>query len=496
MFKRLMVIVSALLLLCAFAQAQTVVKTLVVSNNFSTTAGTPRVVRDSFLHQWLILWRQQGAPVKAMGRIVQSDGTMVAAKVLISGLSSAPDNLDVAFDSIKYNYLVAFENAGGLSVQLFNGTLVKQGAAVVIEGGVNNTHAKVTYDPIGQKFIVFWVSTSSGAPGKVLKSRVLDSMGHVTADAKTLSQAPSGKIYTSLTISTNQKNGNLEALLTQSTGAAGDLVGFAIKRDGTLLRAVPTSFQPPTNGFNVTADASFADAGTGFTFWADGTTIKFRKLNLTLGTASPTKGLNSAADVNSKQTSMLFDSRNNQFIGAWAMANTVRAFVLNPVSGAIMIQPFLVANSSLSQARDVATSYDASVGNAIVVWEDSNVNAATVSKGGSSFKIRAAIFFIASASSSSTISIGDDFYAPNTLTIPQGTTVIWTDNGHSQHTVTSGNGSPSGMFDSGVLNPGQQFSFRFTGAGSFQFYCQIHGANVMSGTITVSGGSGEPGPHY
>src|SRR5262249_16938827 len=293
MFKRFLVIVSAILVLSVSAQAQTVLKTLVVSNNFSTTAGTPRVVRDSFLHQWLILWRQQGAPVKAMGRIVKSDGTMVAAKVLISGLSSAADNVDVAYDSTKYNFLVAYENAAGLSVQLFNGNLVKQGAAVVIEGGVNNTHAKVTYDPIGLKFIVFWVSTSSGAPGKVLKSRVLDPTGHATADAKTLSQAPSGKTYTSLTVSTNQKNGNLQALLTQSTAAAGYLVGFAIKRDGTLLRAIPTSFQPPTNGFSATADASFTDAGTGFTFWADGTTIKFRKLNLSLATASPTKGVNS-----------------------------------------------------------------------------------------------------------------------------------------------------------------------------------------------------------
>jgi plastocyanin len=494
MFKRLLVIVSALLMFAAFAQTQTVLKTLVVSNNFSTTAGTPRVVRDSFLHQWLILWRQQGAPVKAMGRIVKSDGTMVAAKVLISGLSSAADNLDGAYDSTKYNFLVVYENAAGVSVQLFNGNLVKQGAAVVIEGGVSNTHPKITYDPIGQRFIVFWISTSSGAPGKVLKSRVLDATGHAAGDAKTLKQAPSGKTFTSLTVSTNQKNGNLEALLTQSTASSGDLVGFAIKRDGTLLRPIPTGFQPPTNGFNATADASFTDAGSGFTFWADGTTIKFRKLSVTMSTASPTKGLNSAGDVNSRQTSILFDSRNNQFISAWAMANTVRALALNPASGDIVVQPFLVANSSLSQARDVATSYDASVGNAIVVWEDSNVNAATVSKPGSSFKIRAAIFFIAGASSSSGVSIGDNFFAPSTLTVPAGTTVVWTHNGSSQHTVTSGNGSPSGLFDSGTLNHGQTFSFRFNDSGTFQYYCMVHGT-MMSGTITVNSGS-EPGPHY
>ncbi|HET6266623.1 MAG TPA: plastocyanin/azurin family copper-binding protein, partial [Acidobacteriota bacterium] len=123
------------------------------------------------------------------------------------------------------------------------------------------------------------------------------------------------------------------------------------------------------------------------------------------------------------------------------------------------------------------------------------VNAATVSKAGSSFKIRAAIFFIPGASSSTGISIGDDFFAPNTMTVSPGTTVVWTHNGNVTHTVTSGNGSPSGLFNSGNLNHGNTFSFRFTDAGTFQYYCMIHGI-VMSGTITVSSPSGEPGPHY
>lgn len=73
------------------------------------------------------------------------------------------------------------------------------------------------------------------------------------------------------------------------------------------------------------------------------------------------------------------------------------------------------------------------------------------------------------------------------LTIESGDTVIWTWT-NPNHTVEN---NPAGTsvetFDSGFLGPtGSTFSHTFTIVGSNDYYCSIHGAPSMSGTITVS----------
>ncbi len=88
----------------------------------------------------------------------------------------------------------------------------------------------------------------------------------------------------------------------------------------------------------------------------------------------------------------------------------------------------------------------------------------------------------------SSVSIKNIAYNPNALTVKVGTTVTWKNdetNG-TPHTVTSGTpGTPSGAFDSGTLNPGQTYQFTFNTAGTFSYFCRIHGA-AMLGTITVT----------
>ena len=86
-----------LILLTTSVFAQQTVKTVNISKVFSTTAGTPRVVRDGFQHVWLVAWRQQGSPSKIEGRIVKSDGSLLAAKVLASGVSAAAKGFSVIF---------------------------------------------------------------------------------------------------------------------------------------------------------------------------------------------------------------------------------------------------------------------------------------------------------------------------------------------------------------------------------------------------------------
>ncbi len=68
-------------------------------------------------------------------------------------------------------------------------------------------------------------------------------------------------------------------------------------------------------------------------------------------------------------------------------------------------------------------------------------------------------------------------YNPSPLTVSVGTTIVWTNNDNTEHTVTegspSGNTPPNG-FDSGILAPGKTFTHHFDTAGTTQYYCTLH----------------------
>ncbi len=78
----------------------------------------------------------------------------------------------------------------------------------------------------------------------------------------------------------------------------------------------------------------------------------------------------------------------------------------------------------------------------------------------------------------------DNLFQPPTLTVPAGTTIVWTNSGHNPHTVTA----DTGQFDSGLLAPGQTFQVTFRTPGTFSYHCQLHGAPGvgMFGTIVVT----------
>jgi plastocyanin len=97
----------------------------------------------------------------------------------------------------------------------------------------------------------------------------------------------------------------------------------------------------------------------------------------------------------------------------------------------------------------------------------------------------------ARASASASVSIGDNFYSPASVSIGVGDTVTWANNGQAQHSATADNGS----FDTGVFGPGVRRSHTFTQAGTFSYYCTVHG-QAQSGTVRVlaaSGGGGNGG---
>ncbi len=71
-------------------------------------------------------------------------------------------------------------------------------------------------------------------------------------------------------------------------------------------------------------------------------------------------------------------------------------------------------------------------------------------------------------------------FNPPTITVPEGTTVTWTNNDNVTHTVTVKTGTG---FDSGPLSPGETFSYGFNTTGTFDYGCSIHPS--MSGEIIV-----------
>src|SRR5215207_3024501 len=78
------------------------------------------------------------------------------------------------------------------------------------------------------------------------------------------------------------------------------------------------------------------------------------------------------------------------------------------------------------------------------------------------------------------VQVVDFAFEPGTLTVPAGATVTWTNAGSRPHTVTADDGS----FDSGRLDPGEQFSQTFDQPGTFAYHCGFH--PEMQGSIVVT----------
>ena len=75
------------------------------------------------------------------------------------------------------------------------------------------------------------------------------------------------------------------------------------------------------------------------------------------------------------------------------------------------------------------------------------------------------------------------FKFPANTDVAKGTKVTWTNKDTTKHTVTSGTRpNKDGKFD-GQLDPAGTFSFTFTEAGVYSYYCSLHSS--MNATITV-----------
>ncbi len=76
------------------------------------------------------------------------------------------------------------------------------------------------------------------------------------------------------------------------------------------------------------------------------------------------------------------------------------------------------------------------------------------------------------------ISIDNFTFGPAQLTVKAGTAVRWTNHDDIPHTVVS-----PGTFKSKVLDSDDSYSFTFTSAGEYKYFCSLH--PHMTGIIKV-----------
>lgn len=90
----------------------------------------------------------------------------------------------------------------------------------------------------------------------------------------------------------------------------------------------------------------------------------------------------------------------------------------------------------------------------------------------------------ADAMGNATVMINTFTFQPSRLEIPVGTTVVWQNQDAVDHTVTAGTPEDKDdRFASPLFNQGEEFTFTFTEAGEFSYFCQRHPS--MRGTIVV-----------
>ena len=75
------------------------------------------------------------------------------------------------------------------------------------------------------------------------------------------------------------------------------------------------------------------------------------------------------------------------------------------------------------------------------------------------------------------VDVTDNSFSPRTLTVTEGSTVRWDNNGASPHTSTGPD------WDSGTILTGADFEHTFDATGEFDYECEFHPG--MTGTIVV-----------
>jgi len=77
------------------------------------------------------------------------------------------------------------------------------------------------------------------------------------------------------------------------------------------------------------------------------------------------------------------------------------------------------------------------------------------------------------------VKIDNFVFGPPTITVPVRATVTWTNSDDIPHTALS----TAAVFKSKVMDTDEKFSYTFTKAGTYPYYCSIH--PKMTGQVVV-----------
>jgi plastocyanin len=83
------------------------------------------------------------------------------------------------------------------------------------------------------------------------------------------------------------------------------------------------------------------------------------------------------------------------------------------------------------------------------------------------------------AAANAEVKIDNFSFGPQTVTVPVGATVIWINHDDIPHTVVS----TDGLFRSKVRDTDETFSYTFTKAGTYPYFCSVH--PKMTGKVVV-----------
>jgi plastocyanin len=86
------------------------------------------------------------------------------------------------------------------------------------------------------------------------------------------------------------------------------------------------------------------------------------------------------------------------------------------------------------------------------------------------------------------VAIRDFVFSPKAIEVRVGDVVTWTNRDTVAHTATA----RGGTFDTGLIQPGQSASIRFTIGGTYRYICTPH--PNMTGTVVVRAASGDVRP--
>jgi len=84
-----------------------------------------------------------------------------------------------------------------------------------------------------------------------------------------------------------------------------------------------------------------------------------------------------------------------------------------------------------------------------------------------------------SSAATTEVKIDNFSFGPQTITVHVGATVTWTNRDDIPHTSVS----TDGVFKSKVLDTDEKFSYTFTKAGTYPYFCSVH--PKMTGQVVV-----------